>query len=285
MPVLDVSVVVPVRNAESLIDECLASIARSVPREIIVVDGDSTDRTLEMARRYPVRILSDEGRGLPVARLVGAEAASSQRVALVDADVVLPEGALAALLDEFLEDGYLALQAGLHSSSGPGYWGQALAEHHRTGRSKNWFGLVATLFDRDALLRHGFNQRFLSGEDIELRWRLEQAGARVGVSRRTVVIHRFADDSFAFARGQFLADGYGLGRMVRTHGRSAWLLALPALAGARGTLLSLLRRRTKWIPYYVLYSFYNYVGLLGGLHEGVGSRAAVDPAAPRAERT
>jgi glycosyltransferase involved in cell wall biosynthesis len=268
---LDLSVVVPVRNAERLLDECLASIVRSEPREVIVVDGNSTDRTAEVARRYAVRLLSDGGRGLPIARLLGAEAASSRRVALIDADVVLPDGALGALLEEFAEGGYLALQAGLRSTSGPGYWGQALVEHHRTGRSKDWFGLVATVFERDALLQHGFDQRFLSGEDIELRWRLERAGARVGVSRRTVVIHRFADDSFAFARGQFLADGHGLGRMVGKHGwRGGWLLALPLAAAGRGMALSLVRGQSRWTGYYLLYALYNYLGMLGAFRETLG---------------
>jgi glycosyltransferase involved in cell wall biosynthesis len=276
---LGVSVVVPVRNAERLVDDCLASVARSRPRELIVVDGNSTDGTREIARRYTQRLFSDEGRGLPVARLLGARAASSPLVVLVDADVVLPEGALGALLEEFTEGGYLALQAGLSSTSGPGYWGQALAEHHRTGRSRDWFGLVATIFDRDALLRHGFDERFLSGEDIELRWRLERAGAKVGVSRRTVVLHRFAGDSFAFARGQFLADGHGLGRMVGKHGwRGGWLLALPLAAGLRGIALSLARGRPRWIPYYAAYSLYNYAGMLGAFREGLARSPGSNPA-------
>lgn len=259
---LDVSVVVPTRNAERLLDDCLASIMRSAPREIIVVDGDSTDRTLEIARRHPVRLLSDAGRGLPVARLLGAQAASSSRVALIDADVILPDGALTALLDEFEQGGYLALQAGQHSVSPPGYWGRALAEHHRRSRSRWWFGLVATIFDREALLRYGFDPVFSSGEDIELRWRLEQAGSPIGVSRRTTVIHRFADDSFAFARSQWLADGEGLGRVVAKFGwRSAWLIGLPLLGGVRGILLALARRQPAWTLYYALYAIFNYAGM------------------------
>jgi glycosyltransferase involved in cell wall biosynthesis len=274
---LDVSVVVPVRNAEHLIAACLESIARSEPREIIVVDGQSTDRTLEIARRYPVRVLSDEGQGLPVARLLGAQVASSRWVVLIDADVVLPDGALARLFAEFRAGGYMALQAGLRSVSGPGYWGRALVNHHRTGRSKNWFGLVATVFDRDALLAHGFDRRFLSGEDIELRWRLQQAGGRIGVSQRTIVTHRF-EDTFAFAKGQFLADGPGLGRMVTKHGvRALPLLGLPLAASARGILLSLVRRQPNWIPYYLCFMIYNYIGMVGAMaapwkHRGVAQR-------------
>jgi glycosyltransferase involved in cell wall biosynthesis len=262
---LDITVVVPVRNAEELIDECLASIARSEPREIIVVDGLSTDRTLEIAGRYPVRVLSDEGRGLPAARVIGAQAASSRLVALIDADVVLPEGSLEQLLEEYTEKGYTALQAGLESVSGPGYWGQALANHHRSGRSKDWFGLVATILDRETLLEHGFDQAFLSGEDIEFRWRLQRAGARLGVSRRTNVTHRFGD-TFEFAKGQWLADGHGLARMITKHRwRAAHLIGLPLAAALRGSLLSLARRQPRWLPYYVCFCVFNYVGMLGEL--------------------
>src|SRR5215210_8529362 len=93
-PVLDLSVIIPVRNGELFIDDCLASIVRSQPREIIVVDGNSTDRTLEIAQRYPVQILANGDRGVAVARMLGVRAATSDAVALIDVDIVLPEGAL-----------------------------------------------------------------------------------------------------------------------------------------------------------------------------------------------
>jgi glycosyltransferase involved in cell wall biosynthesis len=256
---LDVSVVVPTRNAAAFAEDCLSAIERSRPRELIVVDGLSTDDTVAIARQHGATVLSDEGRGLPAARRMGAEAASSRQVALVDVDVRLADGDLARLLAEFREGGYTALQAGLHSVGGPGYWGRALAHHHRTGLSKNWFGVVATVFDRETLLEHGFDERFLSGEDIDLRWRLQQAGATIGVSRRTVVEHRF-QDSWEFAKGQFTADGHGLGRMVVNHG-ARLLVALPAAAAVRGILLSLVRLQPQWIPYYLVYATYNYLAM------------------------
>lgn len=261
----DVAVVVPVRNAEGMLAACLESIVQQGPAELIVVDGLSTDRTLEIARGFGARILSDEGKGLPAARSIGARAATTRLVALVDSDVILPVGSLDALLREFHDDGYAALQAGLESEAGPGYWGQALANHHRTGLSRQWFGLVATVFDREALLSHGFDAAFESGEDIELRWRLARAGAKAAVSRSTIVRHRF-DDTWEFARGQFRADGRGLAMMVRKHRLGgARLLLLPAAAGARGVFLSLARRQPRWIPYYVAFTTLNYAAMIGQL--------------------
>jgi GT2 family glycosyltransferase len=196
--------------------------------------------------------------------MLGVRAADTKYVALVDADVVLPDGALAKLLDEFIVGGYSALQAGLYSVGGPGYWGRALAQHHRWSRSKTWFGLVATIFERDMLLEIGFDDRFLSGEDIELRWRLVRAGHKVGVSTETVVIHRFDNDSFGFAWNQFTMDGRGLAAMVAKHGWAGLrLLALPAAAMVRGVGLSLLRLKPQWIPYYLFFAAGNYAAMAG----------------------
>jgi GT2 family glycosyltransferase len=261
----ELTVVIPVRNGEHLLDDCLRSVLACRPVGVVVVDGLSTDGTLERLREYPVTVLSDEGRGLPAARLLGAQAAETRLVALVDVDVVLPhEHALEDLAREFVEGGYTALQAGQESVSGAGYWGQALVHHHRTGRSRHWFALVCTIFEREVLLEHGFDPRFASGEDIELRWRLRAAGARLGVSRRTTVQHRYAGDDFAFARDQFLMDGRGLGRMVRQQGwRGAGLALLPAAAAVRGIGLAVVHRQARFVPYYVCFAVYNYLGMVG----------------------
>lgn len=267
---LDLTVIVPVRNAENFIESCLRSIAESQPAELIVVDGNSTDRTVEIARRYTERVYSDDGRGVAAARMLGAAAASRKTIALIDVDIVLPDGALANLLDEFQSGGYTALQAGLHSAAGPGYWGQALAFHHNHGRSKHWPGVMATVFDRDVFLRHGLDEQFASGEDIELRWRLQRAGSKLGVSRRTIVTHRF-EDTFACARGQFVADGQGLARMVRKHGwRAVMLLGIPAAGAVRGIGISLLHRQPRWIPYFITYGLLNYTAAAGILFGEIG---------------
>jgi glycosyltransferase involved in cell wall biosynthesis/O-antigen/teichoic acid export membrane protein len=256
------SVVIPVRNAEAHIEECLASIVRCRPGEIIVVDGLSRDSTLQIARRFPVRIISDKGLGLPMARTLGTEAARSRWVALIDSDLVVGERDLEELLQEFVAGGYVGLQAGLHSVSGRGYWGRALANHHRYGISRRWFGLGMTIFERDRLLELGFDRAFPSGEDIELRLRLKDQGARIGVSRRTIAVHRF-DDEFAFAKRQWAADGAGLARVICKRGPSAaWLIGVPLVSAVWGIALSLIRMHAHWIPYFLCYLVANYFSML-----------------------
>jgi len=258
--------VVPVRNGEALLPGCLAALDRNGVCNVVVVDGRSSDRSWTIAVEHGAMVVSDEGRGLPYARALGARTATTNLVLLVDVDVVFPDGGVAALVREFLSGGYAALQAGQESVGGPGYWGRALANHHRTGRSRHWFGLVATVFRRDELLSIGFDDEFRSGEDIELRWRLRALGRPAGVSRGVVVQHRFGGDDFAFAKDQFLMDGAGLGLMVRRNGvRGLRLALLPAAAAVRGMVLSSVHGEGRWLRYYGAFAWWNYVGMARGV--------------------
>lgn len=261
---LPISVVVPARNAGDFIEACLAAVLRNRPAEIIVVDGRSEDDTVEIARRYADSVLSDEGGGVAYARQMGAEAAEQPYVAFVDVDIELTDTALADLFTELKDRKLEAIQAQLRSVGGKDYWSRALVSHHRGGRSKHWFGLVASLFLREVFLHYGMDSAFSSGEDIELRYRLEKSGAKIGLSDTVVVPHRFGS-GFNFALGQWMADGSGLGRVVRKFG---WPAATTLLIPAGGAVLGIgrsLLRRPQFVPYYALYGACNYAGIVHGL--------------------
>jgi glycosyltransferase involved in cell wall biosynthesis len=261
---LPMTVVVPARNAVGFIESCLETIRKNRPAEIIVVDGRSEDATVEVARKFADSVLSDDGGGVALARQLGGEAAQQPYVAFIDVDVELTDTSLGELLAELQDRQLEAIQAQLKSVGANDYWSRALASHHRGGRSKNWFGLSASLFVREAFLRYGMDSSFSSGEDIELRYRLQKSGAKVGMSQRVTVRHRFGP-GFRFALGQFLADGAGLGRVVRKFG---WQAAPTLVIPAGGTVLGIgrsLLRHPQFIPYYGLYGIFNYWGIARGL--------------------
>jgi len=84
-----VAAVIPCYNAEDHIADAIESILQQSrgPDDIIVVDDGSTDRTVEIARRYPVRVLNvPSNRGAGAARNAGWMAASADLVAWLDAD-------------------------------------------------------------------------------------------------------------------------------------------------------------------------------------------------------
>lgn len=261
---LDISVVVPTKNAHGPITTCLQAIRRNDPREVIVVDGLSTDGTPEIAAALSDRVISDDGNGVAWARHLGAEVAASRYVAFIDVDIELPDEVLSLLLDEMQSEGAHAIQANLVSVDSGDYWSRALASHHNNGRSRRWFGLACTLFEREFFLQNDLDPAFKTGEDIELRHRLQNAGKKVMVSKKVTVTHRF-DRGWEFALNQWLMDGAGLGRMIRKFGpKEMGLLFMPAGGMILGVSRSL-PRGGRYVPYYLLYMVFNYVGIFRGL--------------------
>ena len=106
------SIVIPARNEEGSLPNLLGSLARQSvrPLEIIVVDDQSTDSTASIAERLGARLVSVPERpadwlGKPWASHLGAEVAAGDYLLFLDADVVLREDALEALLTRFVEGG------------------------------------------------------------------------------------------------------------------------------------------------------------------------------------
>ena len=104
----EVSIIVPARNEEASLGDCLKSLAAQtgVAFEIIVVDDGSTDRTREIARRFAaVRVISaeplpDGWTGKNNAVVAGTKEARAEWLLFTDADTAHLPGSLARALDE-----------------------------------------------------------------------------------------------------------------------------------------------------------------------------------------
>lgn len=80
-----VSVVIPAKNEEPTIGDI---IEKTLPYcdEVVVVDGQSRDRTAQIARSYGIRVVKDNGKGKGDAIRAGAAAARFDVVVFMDAD-------------------------------------------------------------------------------------------------------------------------------------------------------------------------------------------------------
>jgi len=89
-----VSIIILTKNSSRTLKGCLDAVLMSKikPKEVIIVDGGSTDNTLGTARKFQVDlILSDKGKGLGYARDLGWKASKSDYILFVDSDVELNE--------------------------------------------------------------------------------------------------------------------------------------------------------------------------------------------------
>jgi glycosyltransferase involved in cell wall biosynthesis len=91
---MDVDVVIITKNSESMLNECLKSVYKNVPvNHLIVVDGYSTDKTLEIVRDFQkkhgnVLVIPDKGTRA-TARQKGIDQVKTEWFMFVDSDAVL----------------------------------------------------------------------------------------------------------------------------------------------------------------------------------------------------
>lgn len=93
------SIILPCRNEEKNIARCLQSVIEATKElgsvEIILVDGASTDKTIEIAKKFPVNIVQLDRSWVQSAaagRFIGTLRAQGEYIWFVDADIRLVEG-------------------------------------------------------------------------------------------------------------------------------------------------------------------------------------------------
>lgn len=109
-----VSIIIPLYNSESFVQECIESAINQtwIEKEIIIIDDGSTDRSLEIARTYQsemVLVYQQENKGASAARNFGLSKSRGKYVQFLDADDFLSTNKIEAqvlLLEQF--PGYIA---------------------------------------------------------------------------------------------------------------------------------------------------------------------------------
>jgi len=180
---LPVSVQICTLNEESNIRDCLIAVDANNPEEIIVIDGGSTDRTVEIASDMGARVLQPGKLGLGPSRQMGWSSTKCPYVAFVDADDYLPSTWLEDMLKQLVDGEYEALQsmvrAQLDGSWIASGWDQYFRTSIRPATATNMVGRPA-LFVVKSLRAVDISLPSLD-EDTHLSRFFEQLGFRQGV--------------------------------------------------------------------------------------------------------
>ncbi|HTD66965.1 MAG TPA: glycosyltransferase [Candidatus Limnocylindria bacterium] len=213
-----VSVVVASYNGAKTLETCLASLERlNYPDyEIILIDDGSTDSTCRIAAEHPrVHYIFQPNKGLSVARNTGINAATGEVVAFTDSDCRADEDWLHYLMGDLLSSDFAGV--GGHNFLPPEDSWIAAAVMVSPGGPAH-----VMLNDREAEHIPGCNMAFYkwaldqiggfdpiyrkAGDDVDVCWRLQQAGYRIGFSPAGFVWHYRRSTVKAYLKQQV---GYG----------------------------------------------------------------------------
>jgi GT2 family glycosyltransferase len=213
-----VSVVVCSYNGGKTLHDCLDSLMRlDYPDyEVILVDDGSTDDTASITEQFPSVIChQQQNQGLSVARNVGASLADGEIVAYTDDDCVADQHWLRYLVQAMHDQNVEAIGGPNITPDSDGWIAKCVAASPGNpshvmfdDRHAEHVPGCNMAFRRSTLLGiGGFDPQFrVAGDDVDVCWRLLDAGLSIGYAAGAMVWHHRRPSVKAYAKQQ---QGYG----------------------------------------------------------------------------
>ncbi len=217
---VDVTVVVPVRDRPLELADCLASLG-SRHRVVVVDDGSSDPDAVEaVCRLHGADVVRRAVPGGPAAaRNTGLRAVTSELVAFCDSDCLPGRGWIDSLAGHFVDPLVVGVAPRIvAAAAGHGTSPLDLGARPapvRPGSAVPFVPAAAVVFRR-AALGDGFDEGFRYGEDVDLVWRLVEAGWRIRYEPGVEVRHQDPTAVVARLRRRYLY-GTSAGPLERAH--------------------------------------------------------------------
>lgn len=219
------SVVIISRNEERNIAGCIESVLKATEDiegvEIILVDSASTDKTVEIAKNYPIRILQLKHKSqfsAAAGRFIGSLHSKGKYIQFLDGDMVLDKNWFKNAIPVFENNEQVAGVVGLLTQ-----------EPHNTysaWKFKRWLESLETgeinyfdgsnLCKRDVLQETGSYNPYLKGhEETDLSLRLRNNGYKILRLRYPMTHHLGGNESSSVFLRKKLRYNLGLGQMLK----------------------------------------------------------------------
>ena len=260
-----ITVVLIVLNNKNQIEGCLKSIILQNVNKIIVIDGGSTDGTIEIVKQFPCELHIIEKTGLSHSRQYGIDFVKTEFVALVDSDNILSKNCLQNLLFDLYNSNLVGIAAQKHSFYKDNIFG--FFQEWMNSKKVNLPGkkvVIGTpsIYYTDILkTKVRYNPEIKFGDDTDLCYRLSLKNLHVGTG--TGICYEKMPNSFeefykkAFLYGkadlEFFKKNPSRRHDIGTHAIRNYLLKM--------TYHSLKDLKFNFLPLVFIYSISRFLGL------------------------
>ncbi|MBW2995309.1 glycosyltransferase, partial [Candidatus Woesearchaeota archaeon] len=190
-----ISIIIPTLNEEKTIKKCLKSIKElEYPKkkyEVIVVDNNSEDRTVEFAKEFNVKLMKNPIHNISKSRNLGASETKGTILAFVDADCIVHNSWLRNAISKLepIEAGAVGSLANMPTNS--------------TFIQKIWFNHIKYTFNSvnyipsaNFIIKKrifnsigGFDESLETGEDCDISERIKKAGYKIIIDPKIKAVH------------------------------------------------------------------------------------------------
>jgi glycosyltransferase involved in cell wall biosynthesis len=243
-----VSVIIPIRNEEKFIAQCLQSVVdQDYPQdrmEVLVVDGRSEDRSREIVAEFSsrysiIKLLDNPKLSAPAGLNIGIREARGDIIVRVDGHCVLEPDYVSQCVRYLRETGADNV-GGLMQAVGQGYIGQVIAlainsffgsggsKFHYASKEQYVDTVYLGAFPRHVFDKVGFfNERLVRNQDYELNYRIRAAGGKVFLAP-SIISYYYGRSTLRDLWRQYFHYGFWKLEMIQMHPRSVRLRHLVA---------------------------------------------------------
>ena len=266
-----VSVVVPTLNAEPFLPDLMSALSvqqPAPPREIIIIDSESTDDTRSIAGSFPgvrVETIADFSHGR--ARNLGARLAQTDIVVFMSQDAApADESWLAGLVDPMADPNVVATFSrqvprndaspmerhflATHFPADRAVYAKRNGQKHLMFQRGFFLSNVSSAVRCSEAREHPFDESLIMSEDQQFARDVLMAGHAVVYAPGSIVIHSH-HYSFGGAAGRYFDSVYSLTKIFPKHSLS-YSVAM-GVRYLRGEAWMMLRKHPMQIPRYFWY--------------------------------
>ena len=176
-----ISVIITTKNEEDVISNILESINKQTYRnfEIILIDNQSSDRTLNIAKKYTKKVFT-KGPERSAQRNFGVEKARGEYVLILDADMVLTKKVLEEAVELFKKEEGIGAIVIPEKSFGIGFWTKFKIFEREFYEGED--SIEAARFFKRVLFNKfgGYDKSITGPEDWDLPLRMRKSGIKIG---------------------------------------------------------------------------------------------------------
>jgi GT2 family glycosyltransferase len=276
------SIIIPTKNNADILERCLKSIRNlDYPTdeiEVVIVDGHSTDNTVEIARKYECKVVYEDVGTIGGARNIGVKHSRGDYIVFTDADCVVDKDWLKNLVKEFKDEKVASVGGPNITPEDDTEFAKCVGEVLKLLSSTG--ARYAFSADRVLEIYHnptcnsayrksifqeveGFNPKLVTCDDEELDYKIRKKGYKILFTPYARVYHYRRPTWKRFAK---MAWNYGVGRgqVIKLHRElGKWYYYAPSVLIL---LIALLLALSFVVPVFSLIAF--SILVVGGI--GIG---------------